>query len=208
MSKIVDFESVASGGYRGRLINWEKWCDGKAHLLEYGHDFTGDRADSTRSAGIQWAKRHGLQPRTTIVTVDDDHLSLAADLERIAGELAYVDDDEAIEKLAPIVERIRELNPKFVFEIVDGLTSEQKALAKRLQRADGEFSDEVREELRASRRGPEPEPEPVPDPVAERRERLSDELAQAEGDEGKVLRSRRVSRANRPARSSDEAVSG
>jgi hypothetical protein len=67
MSKKVDFDEVTRRGYRGRLVRWERWCDGEAHLLVQGEDFQGTRVDSTRSAGIQWAARHGLKARTSIV---------------------------------------------------------------------------------------------------------------------------------------------
>jgi len=157
VSRIVDFEAITNDGYRGRLINWERYCDGRTHELEQGVDFQGARVDSTRSAALQWAKRHGLKPRSAIVSPIETHADVADDLEQ-AGQVDFA-------------RRVRELTPRFAFQIVDGLSDEQVKLAKRLQQGDREALEELHKQRYPERPPKPPKPE-GPDPVEVRRARL------------------------------------
>jgi hypothetical protein len=210
VSTEVDWDAITSGGYRGRLLNWETWVDGKSHLLWQGDHFRG-RVDSARSAGRQWADRHGYDLRTAIITPssDDTLIALTIDLEALSDQLSDGSIDNIAEVVAGLAERARDLVPRFAWHVVgmkDGspLSDDVVALAKRLQAQRGELSDDARQALRSHRRGPEPEPEPVPDPVAVRRERLSDQLSDGEGRE--VLQARRAGHGARRAKRSDQAA--
>jgi hypothetical protein len=59
-----------------QFFDWEQYCDGDTHHLKRGEDWFGDRIDSARSAGQQWAARQGgsdlegMKTATAIVDAD------------------------------------------------------------------------------------------------------------------------------------------
>jgi hypothetical protein len=208
----VDWDDITSGGYRGRLLNWETYCTGEPEVLWQGEGFRG-RVDSARSAGRQWASRHGIEVRTAIITPSsgDTVGALSGDLAALSDQLSDGEIDNVAEVVKSLAKRAVELTPRFAWWAVgmengDPLPPDMVALAKRLKaerKERGEFSDQARRDLHKLRY-PEPETEPVPDPVAVRRERLSDQLSDGEGRE--VLQARRAGHGGRRAKRSDQAA--
>lgn len=207
----LDWDAITSGGYRGRLLNWETYCTGKPEVLWQGDHFRG-RVDSARSAGRQWADRHEIEVRTAIISPSSDDTvgALAMDLDTLSDQLSDGEIDNVADVVKALAKRAVDLTPRFAWHAVgmkDGseLPDEMVALAQRLQaerKERGEFSDQARRDLNKLRYPPRPEPE-RPDPVAQRRERLQDSLS--DGSDGEtVLRSRRARRGRVVSKRSDQ----
>jgi len=88
---------------RGRLIGWERWCDGHTHELVKGEDYEG-RTDTTRVTAQQWARRNGMKAKTTFAAdgqsftfqivegLTQERIARAQQLQQLADEGASDDD--------------------------------------------------------------------------------------------------------------------
>lgn len=181
-----------------QFFDWEQYCDGDTHHLKRGEDWFGDRIDSARSAGQQWAARQGgsnlegMKATTSIVDADTFSFRIIAGLPKWLAPEAL-----ALQKLRQdgnqheFDDRLGQVKRRLDAE------REQRRAAAGFGKPEGATRNAdptlARRRKLAEKLANEPQPER--DPIEVRRQRMAQELAagnvQAERDAVAARKTRR-----------------